>query len=171
MDQERGIQRLDQYTTLSMNRDMNQIPQSVKVRSTCNACQRAKIRCSHERPSCRRCEKHGMDCVYSVSRRLGRPAKKKASRMESIPSDHGSSCESAIPSSNEMKPPKIPTEKTSHQMKQLRTRGKDRQRCKPEEHLGGKTRTLSAIESQSDILGRCDRSFFIGPQADYLMTR
>ncbi|EPS31617.1 hypothetical protein PDE_06572 [Penicillium oxalicum 114-2] len=136
-----------------MNRDMNQIPQSVKVRSTCNACQRAKIRCSHERPSCRRCEKHGMDCVYSVSRRLGRPAKKKASRMESIPSDHGSSCESAIPSSNEMKPPKIPTEKTSHQMKQLRTRGKDRQRCKPEEHLGGKTRTLSAIESQSDILG------------------
>lgn len=53
------------------------LPRSVKVRSTCNACQQAKIRCSHEKPSCRRCQKHNIDCVYSVSRRLGRPAKKK----------------------------------------------------------------------------------------------
>ncbi|KAJ5999679.1 hypothetical protein N7481_000088 [Penicillium waksmanii] len=54
-----------------------QLPKSVKVRSTCNACQQAKIRCSHEKPSCRRCQKHKIDCIYSVSRRLGRPAKKK----------------------------------------------------------------------------------------------
>lgn len=53
------------------------LPRSVKVRSTCNACQQAKIRCSHEKPSCRRCQKHNIDCVYSVSRRLGRPAKKR----------------------------------------------------------------------------------------------
>lgn len=56
-----------------------QLPKSVKVRSTCNACQQAKIRCSHEKPSCRRCQKHKIDCIYSVSRRLGRPAKKKGS--------------------------------------------------------------------------------------------
>ncbi|KAJ6014350.1 hypothetical protein N7540_008941 [Penicillium herquei] len=59
-----------------------QMPKSVKVRSTCNACQQAKIRCSHEKPSCRRCQKHNIDCIYSVSRRLGRPAKKKESRLE-----------------------------------------------------------------------------------------
>ncbi|PTU19984.1 hypothetical protein P175DRAFT_0548012 [Aspergillus ochraceoroseus IBT 24754] len=53
------------------------LPKSVKIRSTCNACQQAKIRCSHERPSCRRCQKHNIDCIYSISRRLGRPAKKK----------------------------------------------------------------------------------------------
>lgn len=53
------------------------LPKSVKVRSTCNACQQAKIRCSHEKPSCRRCQKHNIDCIYSMSRRLGRPAKKK----------------------------------------------------------------------------------------------
>lgn len=53
------------------------LPKSVKVRSTCNACQQAKIRCSHEKPACRRCQKHNMDCVYSMSRRLGRPAKKR----------------------------------------------------------------------------------------------
>lgn len=55
---------------------MGQLPKSVKVRSTCNACQQAKIRCSHEKPSCRRCQKHKIECIYSVSRRLGRPAKK-----------------------------------------------------------------------------------------------
>ncbi|KAJ5081086.1 hypothetical protein N7456_013324 [Penicillium angulare] len=60
---------------------VSQLPRSVKVRSTCNACQQAKIRCSHEKPSCRRCQKHNLDCIYSVSRRLGRPAKKRESRV------------------------------------------------------------------------------------------
>ncbi|KAL4806305.1 hypothetical protein BDV18DRAFT_160373 [Aspergillus unguis] len=55
----------------------DKLPKSVKVRSTCNACQQAKIRCSHERPSCKRCQKHNISCVYSISRRLGRPAKKR----------------------------------------------------------------------------------------------
>ncbi|RAL15823.1 Zn(II)2Cys6 transcription factor domain-containing protein, partial [Aspergillus homomorphus CBS 101889] len=53
------------------------LPKSVKVRTTCNACQQAKIRCSHEKPSCLRCQKHNYSCIYSISRRLGRPAKKK----------------------------------------------------------------------------------------------
>lgn len=61
--------------------NMGQLPKSVKVRSTCNACQQAKIRCSHEKPSCRRCQKHKIDCIYSVSRRLGRPAKKKDQKL------------------------------------------------------------------------------------------
>lgn len=65
------------------------LPKSVKVRSTCNACQQAKIRCSHEKPSCRRCQKHKIDCIYSVSRRLGRPAKDKDPRIRL--DDQGSS--------------------------------------------------------------------------------
>jgi len=56
------------------------LSKSVKIRSTCNACQQAKIRCGHERPTCRRCQKHKIDCVYSMSRRLGRPAKKRDSQ-------------------------------------------------------------------------------------------
>lgn len=50
-----------------------------KVRTTCNACQQAKIRCSHTHP-CDRCVSHGFECVYSISQPLGRPAKKKGSR-------------------------------------------------------------------------------------------
>lgn len=65
------------------------LPKSVKVRSTCNACQQAKIRCSHEKPTCRRCQKHKIDCVYSMSRRLGRPAKKSDS--QSRPGENGDS--------------------------------------------------------------------------------
>jgi len=65
----------------SFKSSAGKLPKSVKVRSTCNACQQAKIRCSHEKPSCRRCQKHKIDCIYSVSRRLGRPAKKQEPRL------------------------------------------------------------------------------------------
>jgi hypothetical protein len=50
-----------------------------KLRTTCNACQQAKIRCSHSHP-CDRCVSHGFKCVYSISQPLGRPAKKKGGR-------------------------------------------------------------------------------------------
>ncbi|CAI7611652.1 unnamed protein product [Penicillium discolor] len=50
-----------------------------KMRTTCNACQQAKIRCSHTYP-CDRCEGHGYECVYSISQPLGRPAKRKTTR-------------------------------------------------------------------------------------------
>ncbi|KAJ5462209.1 hypothetical protein N7530_010414 [Penicillium desertorum] len=52
------------------------------MRTTCNACQQAKIRCSHTYP-CERCESHGYECVYSISQPLGRPAKRKTTRPAS----------------------------------------------------------------------------------------
>jgi hypothetical protein len=56
-----------------------QILPNQKLRTTCNACQQAKIRCSHSHP-CDRCVSHGSECVYSISQPLGRPAKKKGNR-------------------------------------------------------------------------------------------
>ena len=79
-----------------------QLPKSVKVRSTCNACQQAKIRCSHEKPSCRRCQKHKIECIYSISRRLGRPAKKKENRAMGTESTFGLSDEVNINSAQTM---------------------------------------------------------------------
>ncbi|KAJ5521089.1 hypothetical protein N7463_001542 [Penicillium fimorum] len=49
------------------------------MRTTCNACQQAKIRCSHTYP-CERCESHGYECIYSISQPLGRPTKKRMAR-------------------------------------------------------------------------------------------
>ncbi|KAL4960864.1 Zn(II)2Cys6 transcription factor domain-containing protein [Aspergillus stella-maris] len=62
---------------------LDKLPKSVKIRSTCNACQQAKIRCSHDKPFCKRCQKHNIKCIYSVSRRLGRPAKKRDQNADS----------------------------------------------------------------------------------------
>ena len=93
---------------------MGQLPKSVKVRSTCNACQQAKIRCSHEKPSCRRCQKHKIECIYSVSRRLGRPAKKKDQKVASETRSQSPVLEITDPSECEKKPRKPAKKKGRH---------------------------------------------------------
>ncbi|KAL7905949.1 cytochrome P450 [Trichoderma velutinum] len=54
-----------------------------KYRTSCDNCQTAKVKCGHEKPSCRRCSAHRVDCVYSLSRRMGRPRAKKVAADES----------------------------------------------------------------------------------------
>lgn len=46
-----------------------------KLRTSCDGCQEAKLGCSQEKPTCRRCLRHGTTCVYSPFRRIGRPRK------------------------------------------------------------------------------------------------
>ncbi|KAH8753122.1 cytochrome P450 [Hyaloscypha finlandica] len=48
-----------------------------KLRTSCDNCQAAKVKCGHEKPSCRRCSVQKLECVYSLSRRMGRPRAKK----------------------------------------------------------------------------------------------
>ncbi|KAL5360558.1 hypothetical protein BJX96DRAFT_165247 [Aspergillus floccosus] len=94
-----------------MNQEMTQmpmspLPKSVKVRSTCNACQQAKIRCSHEKPACRRCLKQNLVCIYSVSRRLGRPAKKRDTQQENDRRFHDDAEGPSLPSNRKTRSPK-----------------------------------------------------------------
>lgn len=60
-------------------------PKVPKIRLSCDSCQRSKIRCSQERPACRRCLKHGIECIYSPSRRAGRPRIRRASAVSQSP--------------------------------------------------------------------------------------
>ncbi|KAI2631803.1 hypothetical protein GGS21DRAFT_162722 [Xylaria nigripes] len=58
---------------------MSTIPEFVdgrpaKLRSACNACGEAKVRCSQGKPACTRCEKNGISCIYGLSRRSHRTA-------------------------------------------------------------------------------------------------
>ncbi|KAH8804388.1 hypothetical protein F5884DRAFT_406397 [Xylogone sp. PMI_703] len=46
-----------------------------KIRTSCDACQDAKVRCGREKPTCRRCENQERTCIYSHARPLGRPRK------------------------------------------------------------------------------------------------
>jgi len=48
-----------------------------KVHQSCDICQTSKIRCGKERPACRRCAKNNLECVYSMSRRNGRPRSRR----------------------------------------------------------------------------------------------
>lgn len=44
-----------------------------RLRSSCDSCGFAKVRCDRARPACRRCVALGLTCVYGISRRFGRP--------------------------------------------------------------------------------------------------
>ncbi|CAI6337013.1 unnamed protein product [Periconia digitata] len=48
-----------------------------KYRTSCDGCQAMKIKCGQEKPSCRRCSTQRLECVYSLSRRMGRPREKR----------------------------------------------------------------------------------------------
>ncbi|KAL5333390.1 hypothetical protein BJX70DRAFT_381194 [Aspergillus crustosus] len=52
------------------------IRKSPRVRDSCDGCRLAKYRCSRDRP-CTRCRYHKIKCIYSLSKRTGRPKRKR----------------------------------------------------------------------------------------------
>lgn len=44
-----------------------------KLRSSCDACGIAKLRCDRGQPACGRCLSLGQTCIYGVSRKMGKP--------------------------------------------------------------------------------------------------
>ncbi|KIW74258.1 hypothetical protein Z517_12198 [Fonsecaea pedrosoi CBS 271.37] len=48
-------------------------PDNKKLRLSCDNCHAAKVKCTKERPLCSRCANSGASCIYSKSRRAGKP--------------------------------------------------------------------------------------------------
>lgn len=48
-----------------------------KLRSSCEDCGNAKVRCDRGQPGCSRCIERGVACVYRLSRKFGKPPRKK----------------------------------------------------------------------------------------------
>lgn len=48
-----------------------------KVRTSCDSCATAKVRCSKERPRCERCIECNFSCVYGLSMKHGKGSKKR----------------------------------------------------------------------------------------------
>lgn len=67
-----------------------------KYRSSCNACNEAKVRCDQTKPTCTRCIRRKLSCVYSISRRSG---KRRAARANPIPYAHTAICYPFTPNS------------------------------------------------------------------------
>ena len=62
------------------NQHVDNSSQKPKLRTSCDGCQSAKLGCSQEKPTCRRCMRHDIKCVYSPFRRIGRPRKSTSTR-------------------------------------------------------------------------------------------
>lgn len=62
-----------------------------RLRASCDACSRNKVKCSKERPTCSRCVHRGAVCNYSPSIRLGKPrvSAQEMLRFDSTPPDMG----------------------------------------------------------------------------------
>ncbi|KAK5637287.1 hypothetical protein RRF57_012999 [Xylaria bambusicola] len=57
---------------------------SIKFRQSCDKCQNSKVRCSRDKPICKRCAQRQFRCIYSPLRRTGRPRK-----VESMGTNNG----------------------------------------------------------------------------------
>ena len=72
-----------------------------KLRSSCDRCGAAKLRCDRSQPECTRCLSVGIACVYGVSRKAGKPPRKRDRQNDN--NGHGSTgssvCDNIISSS------------------------------------------------------------------------
>lgn len=56
-----------------------------KLRASCDACAASKVKCSKNRPICTRCTATGMQCVYGVSRKHGKPGRTRKRNPDGTP--------------------------------------------------------------------------------------
>lgn len=62
--------------TIPMAGDSIRNARPEKLRSSCDRCGMAKVKCDKEQPECGRCISHGVPCVYGVSRKMGKPPRR-----------------------------------------------------------------------------------------------
>lgn len=65
-----------------MSNSRGKDPRPVRMRASCDVCFMAKVKCSKDKPICRRCVVNGTECAYSPSSRAG---KHKADSTRSAP--------------------------------------------------------------------------------------
>jgi hypothetical protein len=50
---------------------------ALKLRASCEGCGTAKVRCDRGQPKCSRCVALGLSCIYGISRKFGKPPRKR----------------------------------------------------------------------------------------------
>ncbi|KAK4235624.1 hypothetical protein C8A03DRAFT_36521 [Achaetomium macrosporum] len=73
-----------------MTNPPSQAPRQPKLRSSCDPCGAAKLRCDRGQPTCGRCLSLGFVCVYGVSRKKGKPRRVKLTIPDSPNISHES---------------------------------------------------------------------------------
>ncbi|RBR26942.1 uncharacterized protein FIESC28_00210 [Fusarium coffeatum] len=81
LDRERLLQTWKTFRSSSVadmiNSQTSASPTRAAQRSACDACRSRKCKCNGEKPTCARCAFHGLECIYSVKQRMGRPSKRR----------------------------------------------------------------------------------------------
>ena len=68
------------------------MPRQPKLRSSCDGCGSAKLKCDRGQPECGRCLSHSLECVYGVSQKMGKPPRDRV-RIPEAPSESRTSGE------------------------------------------------------------------------------
>ncbi|KAF2266556.1 hypothetical protein CC78DRAFT_531528 [Lojkania enalia] len=63
------------------------MPRTLKLRSSCDRCGAAKLKCDRARPECGRCRSLGQICVYGFSRKSGKPRRAKPAETQARSAD------------------------------------------------------------------------------------
>ncbi|KAF2856333.1 hypothetical protein T440DRAFT_485439 [Plenodomus tracheiphilus IPT5] len=53
------------------------MPAAEKLHSACDECRSRKMKCSGDKPTCVRCVREGLGCIYSPQKQMGRPKKRR----------------------------------------------------------------------------------------------
>ena len=71
------------------DRDADFMPthKRAKLRSSCEGCGYAKVKCDRGQPSCNRCIVQGVHCVYAISRKNGKPPRKRVCMYLNAPNN------------------------------------------------------------------------------------
>ncbi|KAJ5788561.1 transcriptional regulator family: Fungal Specific TF [Penicillium paradoxum] len=54
------------------------------LRTSCDSCSATKVRCTKEQPTCSRCIKNGLKCIYGRSRRKGKPSSSNVAALKPL---------------------------------------------------------------------------------------
>jgi len=65
--------RRDRIAKSTPSSSRNATPEPLKLRSSCDRCSLAKVKCSKEKPQCQRCGNLAISCNYSRAMRMGKP--------------------------------------------------------------------------------------------------
>ncbi|KAF1851352.1 uncharacterized protein K460DRAFT_362100 [Cucurbitaria berberidis CBS 394.84] len=84
---------LDGPTSISIMSSPTSAPKSspsgkqrkAKLRASCDACAASKVKCSKGHPQCARCSTNGSQCIYGISRKYGKPGRKRKRNPDGTP--------------------------------------------------------------------------------------
>lgn len=64
------------------------MPRQPKLRSSCDGCGAAKLKCDRGQPACGRCRSLQLDCVYGVSQKTGKPPRERIRLAQTADTPH-----------------------------------------------------------------------------------